>query len=386
MSTRARRIPDATDHRHWEAATVDPGDPLEFLLGFIDSLDPHLAVLDARGTILAVNASWRAFGEENGLEDPRFGIGTNYLDAAKTTEEASDIHAGLQAVLDGEEDAVEFTYPCHGPTEERWFTFKARRFQHGGETYVSVAHENITQRTLAERAREARRQELEESNALLDRFASVVSHDLREPLRSVDGFLKVLQRRYGDDLDPEAHDLLDEARGSAQRMADLVRGVRQLTRVDADELAREPVDLETVMEAVRADLDAAIEDADARIAWEDLPTVDGDPALLKQLMQNLVSNALRYRHEDRAPRIRVDARMVEGAWDIQVTDNGLGIPEEEQEAIFEMFQRGSQGPDKGGTGLGLPICRRIAERHGGELWVESTPGEGSTFHLGLPGT
>ena len=226
-------------------------------------------------------------------------------------------------------------------------------------------------------------EDLEESNERLEQFAYAASHDLQEPLRMVSSYLQLIERRYGDDLDEDGQEFLAFAVDGAERMREMIDGLLQYSRVETRGDPFEPVDLEAVLADVEKNLQMKIEEHGAEITAADLPRVEGDEGQLRQVFQNLLSNAIEYSGED-DPRVHVSADRDGTTWTISVADNGIGIDPGEQERIFEVFQRLHSRETHSGTGIGLALCERIIERHGGEIWVDSEPGEGATFSFTLP--
>ena len=241
-------------------------------------------------------------------------------------------------------------------------------------------------RTPVEAAAQERAERLARSNADLERFAHVVSHDLQEPLRTVSGFAELLQRRHHGTLDRRADESLDLIVDGCRRMAGLLDGVLDYSRAAGAGLDLEHVDLDVVVAEVLAGLDRTIGERGASVEVEPLPEVEGDRVQLTQLVQNLLSNALRH-SGDRPPRVRVWADEAPDHWRVHVQDEGPGVAPEDAERVFGMFQRAGAGAGAGerdGSGIGLAIARRIAERHGGRLWVERAPVRGSVFTFSLP--
>jgi two-component system, chemotaxis family, sensor kinase Cph1 len=236
------------------------------------------------------------------------------------------------------------------------------------------------ERTQAE-LEEAVRQ-LEASNERLDQFASAASHDLQEPLRMITSYLHLLENRYADDLDDDAEEFVDYAVDGAERMQAMVDDLLQYSRIETRGDPLEPIDLDAVLADTLTDLQLSIEEADAEITADDLPRVEGDESQLRQLFQNLVSNAVEY-SGDEPPRVHVSAERTNGAWKFGVHDEGIGIDPDDQERIFEVFDRLHSREEYEGTGIGLALCRRVVERHGGEIWVDSESGEGSSFFFTL---
>ncbi|WP_339102430.1 ATP-binding protein [Haloterrigena salinisoli] len=225
--------------------------------------------------------------------------------------------------------------------------------------------------------------ELEASNERLEQFAYAASHDLQEPLRMITSYLTLVEDRYGDELDQDGREFIAYAVDGAERMREMIEGLLEYSRVETQGDPFEPVDLESVFADVRRDLELRLEEHDATVEIGTLPRVEGDGRQLRQLFQNLLSNAVEY-SGDEPPRIRVTAEQNGTRWTVSVSDNGIGIDPDDQERIFRVFQRLHGREEHDGTGLGLALCRRIVERHDGEIWVDSEPGEGSTFSVTLP--
>jgi signal transduction histidine kinase len=223
--------------------------------------------------------------------------------------------------------------------------------------------------------------DLEASNQRLEQFAYAASHDLQEPLRMVSSYLRLLERRHGDDLDGEAEEFLEFAVEGADRMREMIDSLLEYSRVDTRGDPFEPVDLDAVLADARQALTVKFDERDAEMTAAELPRVHGDRSQLVQLFQNLLDNAIEY--SDDTPRVRVDAERRGAEWVVSVDDEGVGIDPDDQERVFEVFQS-VHGQDAGGTGIGLALVERIVERHGGDVWVDSEPGEGSTFSFSLP--
>jgi PAS domain S-box-containing protein len=226
-------------------------------------------------------------------------------------------------------------------------------------------------------------EDLTRSNKDLEQFAFIASHDLQEPLRTVSGFVQLLQKKYANHLDAEADTFIEFAVDGTKRMETLIRDLLAYARVGTH--SREPVstDAGAALGQALANLHESIQETGAEITQGDLPTVRADPSQLAQLFQNLIGNALKFRSEA-APKIHVDARREGDFWWFSVRDNGIGIEPQFQDQIFEVFRRLHTRERYGGTGIGLAICKKIVDRHGGRLWVESEPGQGATFHFTLP--
>jgi len=225
--------------------------------------------------------------------------------------------------------------------------------------------------------------ELERSNADLEQFARVASHDLQAPLALVADYVGLLERSHKGKLDAEADGLIAGVTEGVHRMQELVRDVLAYSRVGAGGEQFVPVACSAVVDEVVVGLEAAIGRSGGQVTCEPLPTVVGDRPQLVQLLQNLIGNALKFRGPE-PPRVHVAAEPGDRGWRFAVRDNGIGIPPESQERIFAMFERLHGRGQYPGTGIGLAICKKIVERHGGRIWVESEPGQGSTFYFTLP--
>jgi PAS domain S-box-containing protein len=253
----------------------------------------------------------------------------------------------------------------------------------GDEAFYIVGRD-VSERLAMEHELAQRARRLEDTNAELQDFAYTASHDLSEPLRMVASFLGLLERRAGETLDDKAREYLHQAADGAQRMRNLIDDLLLYSRVANEEPRREQVDLSALVDGVVTVLGPSIEEEKAAIVVESLPTLEAEPTQLAQLLQNLIGNAVKFHAPGRSATVRVSARRTIGGCVVTVADDGIGIPDSDQERIFAMFTRLHGSEEYAGTGIGLAICRRIAERHGGRIYVESSVGEGSAFHTLLP--
>ncbi|ELY54091.1 PAS sensor protein [Natronococcus amylolyticus DSM 10524] len=251
--------------------------------------------------------------------------------------------------------------------------------------YDAQAKTRARELELQNRKLQRTQERLEESNERLEQFAYAASHDLQEPLRMVSSYLQLLESRYGDEFDEEGEEFLEYAVDGSERMKEMIDGLLEYSRVETQGETLEPVDLDEIYAEACQNLELQIDETDAVINSEELPHVEGDASQLRQVFQNLIANAIEY-SGDAPPRIDVFAERDGEAWIVSVRDSGLGIPTEEQDRIFEVFERLHSHEEGTGTGIGLALCSRIIERHNGEIWVESDPGEETTFSFTLPAT
>ncbi|MBI5395526.1 MAG: HAMP domain-containing protein [Verrucomicrobia bacterium] len=256
-----------------------------------------------------------------------------------------------------------------------------RRAQEELAALNATLEQRVAERTaLAEQ----RARELARSNAELQQFAYVASHDLQEPLRMVGSYTQLLARRYQGRLDKDADEFIHYAVDGAHRMQALINDLLAYARVDSRSKPFKPTDCGAVLNSVLTNLKVAIAEAKAAITHDPLPKIVADDTQLIQLFQNLIGNALKFRSKDAAPRIHIGAAAKDGLWEFFVRDNGIGIAPEHFARIFQLFQRLHTRQHYSGTGIGLAVCKKIVERHGGRIWVESSPGQGTTFRFTLP--
>ncbi len=255
-----------------------------------------------------------------------------------------------------------------------------------------VSIRDITERRRAEEKLEHYAAELERSNRDLEQFGYVVSHDLQAPLRVTKSYLQLLADRYEGQLDARADKYIGSAVDGAEHMQEMIRALLDLSRVGTRGEEFSPTDCESVLGHVLDRLSLNIESSEADVTHDPLPTVMADEAQLAQVFQNLIANAIKFRREDEPPRVHISASLSpqggegrgEGEWLFSVADNGIGIDLEQAERIFQVFQRLHTEEEYPGLGIGLALCKRIVERHGGRIWLDSVVGEGSTFFFTIP--
>ncbi len=264
------------------------------------------------------------------------------------------------------------------------FTFK-QMLKKLKETTVSrdLLSEEVTERKKAEEALARRTEELARSNEELQQFASIASHDLQEPLRMVSSYVQLLEKKYKGKLDKDAEEFIYYAVDGAKRMQRLINDLLTYSRVGTRAKPFTKTDVGAVLKDVLMNLQKAVEDSKAEIIYGKMPEIIADEGQLTQLFQNLIANAIKF-HGERATKVHVSARQEQDNWVLSVKDNGIGIEEKHKERIFQIFQRLHSRNEYEGTGIGLAVCRKIVERHGGRIWVESEPGEGTTFYFTMP--
>jgi PAS domain S-box-containing protein len=255
-------------------------------------------------------------------------------------------------------------------------------FRDGSGRLVGVfgISRDITERKRLEDALAQRAEELERSNKELEQFAYVASHDLQEPLRIVAGYAELLSRRYAGTLDEDADEFIGYTVDGVRRMQSLINDLLHYSRVGTKGREPVPTAVDRVVDQALRNLGPKIEETAAEVTADPMPTVPADEGQLVQLFQNLIGNAVKF-HGDERPRVHVGAQRRNGEWEFSVADNGIGIDADHRDQIFEIFQRLHARDEFYGTGIGLAICRKIVDRHGGRIWVESAPGQGSTFRF-----
>ena len=277
---------------------------------------------------------------------------------------------------------VEHNFPIIG---RKIMLLNARRIYRKdiGMQMILLAIEDITERRQREEELKKLSEELARSNTDLRDFAYVASHDLKKPLQSIEGFAKLLARRYKGKLDAKADEFIEYIGSGVKRMQMFIKDLLEYSQVGAKEKKFKPTDCSGVVQKAVGNLQAAIEESNAVVTYDELPTVMVDTPQMISLLQNLIDNAIKFRGEE-APRIHISAERKGDEWVFSIRDNGIGIDPKDSERIFGMFQRLHGSTDYPGTGIGLAICKKIIERHGGRVWLESEAGKGSTFYFTMP--
>jgi len=354
------------------------------LLDILDTVRQPLLVLDPDFRVTQANkAFFRTFRvtPAETIGTVLFSLGDGQWDIAPLREMLRD-KLTVESQLDDFD--VDHVFPVIG---RKIMLLNARLVSHGPGTprIILLAIEDVTELRETDARLADQRRELQRSNAALDEYASIASHDLQEPLRKILSFGERLVNTTGPRLDDTQRMQLDRMMSAAQRMRILVNDLLQYSQVSTRVARFVPTDLSRIAREVIADLDTAISDAGGRIEVGDLPVIESDGLEMRQLLQNLIGNALKYRRAGTPPIVILAATNPGGPiCSITVSDNGIGFKQEYAEKVFKMFERLHSRAQYGGSGIGLAICRRIVERHGGAISATSSLGEGATFRVDLP--
>ena len=377
---------DITEMKRIEASVRDQ---VVFLSTLLDTIPSPIYYKNADGVYLGCN---RAFAAIHGVAVEQ-AVGHRPGDLMKPELAALDHNAdacliAIQDPFQVYETQIDF---ADGSRHDVLYS-KALYHQSNGEvggvvgvmtdTTDRTRHQNEIAEAHQRMARQA--EDLKRSNAELEQFAYVASHDLREPLRMVNSYLSLLQRRYGDKLDKDAQEFIGFARDGGVRMDRLILDLLEYSRVGRRSKPMAPTHVGDVIATACHNLEVAIKERGTILhVPDDLPTVPADSNELTRLLQNLIGNAIKYRVPETVPEITIDSADEPGHWRFSVRDNGLGIAPEHFERVFMVFQRLHGRDEYEGTGIGLAICRKIVEHHGGRIWLTSEPDKGSTFHFTL---
>lgn len=358
-----RLLADARDAALDLEAVLETGreDASDALAAWTRNLFLAVVVLAGAAVVVAVG-TWRTLRRRvleplADLAAKAEAVSTGELDLPVRTEGPGEIASLAHAV-----DAMRVELVARMASEAR------------SRAEIAEAHEQ-----LLEQAEELRR-----SNRDLEQFAYVASHDLQEPLRKVASFTQLLQKRYGGELDERADQYIEFAVDGAKRMQRLIQDLLGFSRVGRSAGEAVEVDLVEACATAVTTLDAAVEESGGQVEVGDLPVVLGQQTLLVQLFQNLVGNALKFRHPDRTPRVTLGAVRREDAWELWCSDNGIGIDQQYADRVFVIFQRLHAKDAYEGTGIGLALCKKIVEFHGGEIWLDTDVSQGTTIRWTLP--
>jgi PAS domain S-box-containing protein len=360
----------------------------EYIESIMQTVREPLLVLDSKRRVISANRSFhQTFQVTPGDIEGKvlYDLGNRQWDIPKLRNLLEEILPKSTVFLDFE---IDHNFETLG---RRIIVLNARRIFHETKRMqmVLLAIEDITERKWAERelkqAVELKQaiEALELSNRDLEQFAYVASHDLQEPLRMVSSFTQLLAKRYRGKLDKDADEFIAYIVAGAKRMQALINDLLTYSRVDTRGESFGPIDSEAAFDQATANLRVAIEEGEAVITHDPLPPLIADNSQIVQLFQNLLGNAIKFRGKE-PPRIHVSARQENNEWVFSFRDNGIGIAPEYFDRVFVIFQRLHGREEYPGTGTGLAICKKIVERHGGRIWVESEPSKGSTFYFAIP--
>ena len=354
------------------------------LASVLEATDAMVFSVDVALNYTSFNAAHAAvmkalYGATIELGRPIFDYQTNPADAAIGRR-------NLLRALEGER-FTDVGYSGAEGRSRRFFEVAHAPVRSGAGQVVgaTVFARDVTDRHLAVDLRKQLLDDLARSNRELEQFAYVASHDLQEPLRMVTSYLQLLERRLGPQLAGEEREFLDFAVDGGRRMQALIGDLLQYSRLGRAAVPARPVDSGEALSLALANLEVALQESGASVVRGALPAVLVDQVQLVQLFQNLVGNAVKFRAA-RPPRVEIGAVADGDRWRFSVKDNGIGIAPQDAEAVFTIFRRLHTREQYPGTGIGLAIAKRVVERHGGRIWVESVPGEGATFCFTLPGS
>jgi PAS domain S-box-containing protein len=338
---------------------------------FFELSHDMLCTADAQGRFRDLNPAWeRTLGYSlDELVGSRFIDRVHPDDRERTEAEAASLFSG-EGMVDFENRYLDKAGGA------RWFRWSSSL---GADGLIYARATDVTDRHLAEEELREMAAALERSNEDLKQFAYIASHDLGEPLRTISGFAQLLQRRYEDQVDERGRDYIERMVGGVGRMQTMIADLLAFSRAGRAEIERQPVDAAQLVGEVVESLEGAISERRAELRVGELPTVEADRNQLQQLFQNLIANALKFNDAER-PRIEVRGGSEDGGWRFSVLDDGIGVPAEQREKIFGAFQRLHSRDSYEGSGIGLAICKKIVERHGGEIAIgDGLDGRGSCF-------
>lgn len=354
----------------------------EIAVNILETLRQPLLILDADLHVIGANSAFFDTFEVTADET----IATYIYDLGNGQWNIQALRELLQGVIPSQKTIEDFEVIHQFPNiGERVMLLNARRVEQNGrhDEMILLAIEDVTERRTFEHKLKHYNEALQRSNEELQQFAYVASHDLQEPLRAISGYVQLIERRYAAALDERGIHFIHEVISATKRMQTLINDLLQYSRVGTQGQPLEPVDFTKIVEEVMRDLTETIEEANAKITYDDLPILYADAPQLTRVFQNLLQNAIKYRG-DETPEIHVSASYEKDKWHIAISDNGIGIEMDYSERIFAIFQRLHTRREYSGTGIGLAVAKRIVERHGGRIWVESDGVSGSTFHFTIP--
>jgi PAS domain S-box-containing protein len=351
---------------------------MEFNRSIVQTIAEGIAVQDAEGRFSFVNP---AFASALGYESEEL-VGRHWTTIAPPDQQAI-VEEALERRRAGEADRYEIDLLCRDGSRAPFMVSATPRTEQGEFAGTLAAFTDISGRKKVEQTLAQQKEELARSNAELEQFVFVASHHLQEPLRAIAGQARLLQRYGRDGLSEEPNECIDSIAAGAVRMRQLINDLLDYSRVATAGKPFRETSCSRLLNQALAVLWPMIQECGAAVTYDALPTVHGDPRQLNRVFHELVLNAMKFRDE-KPPRIHVGCERHDGEWKFYVEDNGPGIEPQYLERIFKLFQTLDVGEDQQGTGIGLALCRKIIERHGGRIWAESEPGEGSVFYFTIP--
>jgi len=374
-------IHDITERKYTEQALLES----EARFRQAVQVSPYPIMIFAEdGEVIMLNQSWVEISGYSHAEISTIHDWARlaYRDTNKAWQVEQDSYRILEGGLQQTSGEFEITTK-YGDTRIWDFSNASLGTMLDGRIMVISIADDVTDRVENERKLAQFAGKLEQSNKDLKQFAYIVSHDLQEPLRMVHSYLQLLEKNYSDQLDQDAHEFIDFAVDGAKHMHNLINGLLDYSRVGTHGKPLIKTDMNAVLDKTLRILDQRILETNTQITYESLPEVIGDQVQLAQLFQNLISNAIKFCDKE-TPHVNISVKQVDDGWQFCVADNGLGFEASSQDRIFVIFQRLHTQEEYPGTGIGLAVCKRIVERHGGKIWVESQPGKGSQFYFTLP--
>ncbi|MFP4103914.1 sensor histidine kinase [Coleofasciculus sp.] len=372
----AGSISDITDRKRAEEALQQSEAKYRAL---IDTTQTGYVVLDQQGRVLDANQEYSRVTGHSSLSDI---LGKSVLDWIAPYDLERNAAEIQKVLVERSVQNLETDY-CHANGTIIPIEVNARVIDTEDGFRILALCRDITERKQARQELKAAIADLSRSNQELEQFAYVASHDLREPLRKIRSYSDLLVKRYQGQLDKRADKYIAYITDATQRMQTLISDLLTYSRVSKPELIPEPTDLGRILNTTLTDLNSLIKENKAMITADSLPTVNANPTQMAQLLQNLITNGIKFCTQQ-SPRIHITATREGQFWQIAVQDNGIGIEKQYRDRIFVIFQRLHYPEEYPGTGIGLAICKKIVERHGGQIWVESELGQGSTFYFTLP--
>jgi PAS domain S-box-containing protein len=366
---------DITDRKKLETIIWRTNELLETMFS---SVDVQIAYLDRNLNFIRVN---RAYAQTNKKNADYF-AGKNHFELFPNDENERIFRGVIETGKPYYAYAKTFEHPELGISLWDWSLQPVKDID-GTVGGLVLSLIDVTTREMAFMELENKIDEIKKINAELQTFAYVASHDLQEPLRMISSYLQLLERRYRDRLGQDANEFISFAVDGAKRLQHLINSLLEYSRIESQGKPFGPVSAETALHDALTNLQVAIQESGLLIIKDELPSVIGDASQLSRLFQNLVSNSIKFRRAEEKPQIHITARLIDGFWTFSFKDNGIGIDPAYFEKIFAIFQR-LHGHEYPGTGIGLSVAKRIVERHGGKIWLDSTPGLGTTFYFTLP--